>query len=136
MALATLEAAIEAAGVEAELPFPTLLMVEGRVDEEERTVIRGVDVTPVFSVPRRKLGIDFAGCGLALPAELVLELFSLGEGRDDTLADETEPDVTGLCVFDCCAAETFSMGRVVVDSCVPELPVDAVERPGLDGGSS
>ncbi len=60
IALATLEAAIEAAGVEMPVPF-ALAAAEGSVEDVERTVMRGVDVTPVFSADRRKLGMDRAG---------------------------------------------------------------------------
>lgn len=133
IALATLDAAIEAAGVAVAVPLaPTA--PEGRVDEEERTVILGVDVTPVFSVPRRKLGMDLAGCGLPPLAVHELEVFNLGVlvSFNDAVLDVVEPAVPGLWALPCWAAEGLSDVRVEVDSCVPELPVDAAERAGLD----
>lgn len=137
IALATLDAAIEAAGVALEELFATPAAA-GSVDDEERTVIRGVEVTPVFSVARRRLGMDRADCGLAL-FRLVLELDSFNFGVEPSLEEEeveaVEPAVPGRCVLAWDAAgitDALSDVRVDVDSWVPVLPVDAAERAGLD----
>lgn len=127
IALATLEAAMDAA-VEVPLaPFDESgpeTEAAGMVDDDERTVILGVDVTPVLSVARRKLGIDRAGCGLVLPALAP----TLGAGpftlvkpslEDDEL-EAIEPAVPGLCALaddaDPEGAPIFSDVRVEVDS--------------------
>lgn len=113
----------------------------GSVDDDERTVILGVDVTPVLSVARRKLGIERAGCGLALPAlVLVFEADPFTLGVEPSLEDDelkaVEPAVLGLCVLadDTAPEEAVALSdvRVDVDSCVPLVPADATESAGLD----
>ena len=85
MAFATFDAAIEAAGFALDVPLVGPAAA-GSVDDEERTVILGVEVTPVFSVARRKLGMERAGCGLA-PLKLVLELDALSLWMDPSLTE-------------------------------------------------
>lgn len=108
----------------------------GIVDDDERTVILGVEVTPVFSVARRKLGIDRAGCGLALLVLVpVLEADPFTLGAEPSLeVDElevVEPAVPGLCTWPD-GALFLSDVRVDVESWVPLLPTDATESAGLD----
>lgn len=138
IALATLDAAIVAAVVNVEVPLEPPAAA-GKVDDEERTVMRGVEVTPVFSLARRKLGIDLAGCGLAaVVLMLVFELDPFNRGVEASLDEvelqAVEPAVPGRCIFVCCATVDcgFSEVRVVVDSWVPALLVDAAESAGLD----
>lgn len=90
MALATLDAAIVAAELAARVPLaPT--PDDAAVEEVDRTVIRGVEVTPALSLPRRRLGIDRAGCGRA-PGIVVLCVPILGV----VLSLDKEPAVPGL----------------------------------------
>lgn len=52
---------------------------------------------------------------------------------DDEELEAADPAVPGLCVFDDgCVVEGLSEVRVVVDSCVPVLPVEVADNAGLD----
>lgn len=104
IALATLDAAIEVAGVMlVVLPLAEAVgAATATVDEEERTVILGVDVTAVLSVARRKLGMDRTGCGLTtlfFAPVLQADPFNrdVASSRIDTEPDVYEPAVPGLC---------------------------------------
>ena len=133
IAFATLEAAIVAAEIAVEAPLAPPAAA-GKVEDEERTVIRGVDVTPVFSVARRKLGIERAGCGLETLIP-VADPFNRGvePSLDETVAEAVELAVPGRCVLACCIAAgcVLSEVRIVIESWVLALLLDAVESAGL-----
>lgn len=120
IALATFEAAIVVAGEDVDVPFAPAAAA-GNVEDEERTVILGVDVTPAFSVARRKLGIDRAGCGRVAAALVPTDdAVNLGvePSLDDAKPEAVEPAVPGRCVLLCCAVVdvVLSEARVVVES--------------------